>query len=140
MTEGRDVSIARLPSATLAGKSGLGPLPPFTLRTDPPEGVPHREGIVWDQQVVVFVYASDGDLTLYIDDPYPFDQFIQVLNGRTILTDQQGKVESFVVGESFVLPKNFVGEWQLLDNYRELCVVEAMAFKSSEELGMPDSH
>jgi len=131
----KEVSILRLDPAILAGKKGLTSLPPFPLRMDPPGGVPHRECIFWDCEIVVLVYESQGSFTLYIDEPYPFDQFIHVLNGRTTLTSQAGQAEAFSVGESFVLPKGFVGVWQLLDDYRELCVIETKAYRNSDDLG-----
>lgn len=135
--ERKVVSIFRIDQAVLAGKQGLKAMPPFPLRMEPPGGVPHRERIFWDQEIVVLVYESEGSFTLYIDEPYPFDQFIQVLHGRTILTDKSGRSEAFGVGESFVLPKGFVGVWELLDDYRELCVIETKAYQSSDDLGLP---
>ena len=130
-------SIFRLDPSILAGKTGMKSMPPFPLRMSPPGGVPHAECILWDQQIVVLVYESKGSFTLYLDEPYPFDQFIHVLNGRTVLIDAQGKAEAFEVGDSFVLPKGFVGEWQLLEDYRELCVIETKAYQSSDDLGPP---
>lgn len=131
------ISILRLEPAVLAGKERLEVIPPFPMRMDPPGGTTHRECILWDQQLVVLVYESEGSFSLFLDEPYPFDQFIQVLNGRTILIDANGNSEEFGEGDSFVLPKGFIGEWQLLENYRELCVIETVAYESSDELGDP---
>ncbi len=141
MTEARrGMSVFRLDPAVAAGKKGMKALPPFPVRMDPPGGVPHRECILWNEEIVVLVYENEGSFTLHIDDPYPFDQFIQVLNGRTILTGKDGKAEEFVVGDSFVLPKGFLGSWQLLDDYRELCVIEGDAYRNADDLGDPANY
>lgn len=129
------IAIMRFDPAILEGKQGIQPMRPFPMRTDPPGGVPHGEYIFWNGETVVLVYESKEDLTLYLDDPYPFDQFVYVLFGRTILTDRAGHSEEFGVGDSFMLPKGFKGDWQLLDGYRELCVMEGKAYRSSDELG-----
>ena len=88
------------------------------------------------------VYA--GDIISYVVDLEPekyelvdvgFDEFIHVLDGTLILTDQDGHAQQFEAGDFLVLPKGFSGTWETLGNYRELVVIEAKT--AAEEAANP---
>jgi uncharacterized cupin superfamily protein len=53
---------------------------------------------------------------------------VTVLSGKLILTDEQGTAKEYLPGESVVIPKGFVGTWQMLGNFREIYVMEKEAF------------
>jgi len=84
------------------------------------------------EEVVVEVYEAEP-AKLKIDDPWPYDEFILVLSGKLVLTDARGEVAEFVAGESLVVPKGFVGIWEMQGNFRELVVIEKTAYESAEE-------
>jgi len=84
------------------------------------------------EEVVVEVYEAEP-AKLKIDDPWPYDEFIYLLSGKLILTDAKGKVTEYVAGESLVLPKGFVGIWEMQGNFRELVVIEKEAYMLAEE-------
>ncbi|MCP4898506.1 MAG: cupin domain-containing protein [bacterium] len=84
------------------------------------------------EEVVVEVYEAEP-AKLKIDEPWPYDEFILVLSGKLVLTDARGKVTQFVAGESLVVPKGFVGIWEMQGNFRELVVIEKTAYDSAEE-------
>jgi len=84
------------------------------------------------EEVVVEAYEAEP-AKLKIDDPWPYDEFIYLLSGKLILTDAKGKVTEYVAGESLVLPKGFVGIWEMQGNFRELVVIETEAYMLSEE-------
>jgi hypothetical protein len=54
---------------------------------------------------------------------YPYDQFVIVLSGKSVLTDEAGRAQSFSAGDFFVVPKGFTGTWEEFGVYRELIVV-----------------
>ena len=63
---------------------------------------------------------------------YPYDQFVLVLNGKSILTDEAGNAQTFVAGDTFVMPRGFSGTWEEFGVYRELIVVEEEAMRTRQ--------
>jgi len=47
--------------------------------------------------------------------------------GRLILTLDDGRKFEFEQGDSFIVPKGFVGIWEMPERYRELVVVDTEA-------------
>ena len=84
------------------------------------------------EEVVVEVYAAEP-AKRKIDEPWPYDEFIHLLSGKLVLTDATGEVTEYVTGESLVLPKGFVGIWEMQGEFRELVVIEKKAYERSEE-------
>jgi uncharacterized cupin superfamily protein len=84
------------------------------------------------EEVVVEVYEAEP-AKLKIDEPWPYDEFIYVLSGKLVLTDARGEVTQFVAGESLVVPKGFLGIWEMQGNFRELVVIEKKAYMRAEE-------
>ena len=54
---------------------------------------------------------------------YPYDQFVIVLSGKSVLTDSGGKAQTFTAGDYFVVPRGFSGTWEEFGVYRELIVI-----------------
>jgi uncharacterized cupin superfamily protein len=46
-------------------------------------------------------------------DAYPANEFCQVLKGRVTLTDEQGHSETFVTGDSYLVPEGFRGTFRV---------------------------
>ena len=84
------------------------------------------------EEVVVEVYEAEP-AKLKIDEPWPYDEFIYVLSGKLVLTDARGEVTQFVAVESLVVPKGFIGIWEMQGNFRELVVIEKKAYVRAEE-------
>ncbi len=61
---------------------------------------------------------------------YPYDQFVVVLSGKSILTDETGTSQVFSVGDFFIVPKGFSGTWEEFGAYRELIVIEEEAART----------
>lgn len=84
------------------------------------------------EEVVVEVYEAQP-AKLKIDEPWPYDEFIYLLSGKLVLTDAEGTVTQYVAGESLVVPKGFLGIWEMQGNFRELVVIEKQAYVRAEE-------
>ncbi len=84
------------------------------------------------EEVVVEVYEAQP-AKLKIDEPWPYDEFIYLLSGKLVLTDAKGEVTQYVAGESLVVPKGFLGIWEMQGNFRELVVIEKQAYVRAEE-------
>ena len=53
-----------------------------------------------------------------------YDEFVQILEGRLILTPDSGGEYEFKTGDSLVVPKGYVGGWHMPEKYRELIIVD----------------
>lgn len=109
----------------------LEPLPPW------PEGVvisgtnEHAQKILHEGQVVSVLYGAEAAL-LGVGAPFPYDEYVVVLEGEVILTSQGGSPKTFGVGDSFLVPKGWMGTWDMPVKYREKIIVEAKAWNAAE--------
>ena len=94
---------------------------PFVAPEDVLEGNhrPRGEILHYGEQLIMEVYEDDA-ATFNFGEPSLFDEFVQVLSGKLILTGTDGVSQEFVAGDSLVVPKGFTGTWKMLGNYREL--------------------
>jgi uncharacterized cupin superfamily protein len=53
---------------------------------------------------------------------YPMDEFIYVLEGHLVTTDADGTQREFHAGDTFVLPKAWVGTWDMKTHFKKLLV------------------
>lgn len=65
---------------------------------------------------------------------FPYDQFVLVLSGKAVLTDESGNAQTFVQGDSFVIPRGFSGTWEEVGVFRELVVVIKEATERQAEV------
>ena len=125
----------RIERATLAGE-GLEQIPPWD---NPPEGT-HGHGISmpvreWmavpfegDLHVMV-LEIKVGGLTKYQVINVGFDQFVYIIKGTMILTEENGEAHEYNTGDSLIMPKGFTGTREYRgDVFRELSVTEAKSF------------
>ena len=72
-------------------------------------------------KIYVAVFEA-GPGRVYINGAV-FDEFVQILEGRLILTPDGGDAVEFKQGESLVVPKGYKGYWHMPEKYRELIVI-----------------
>ena len=113
-------------------KESLAEIPPF------PED--ERAGpqsnwmtVLHSGEVTVAVYESTPVL-IEIKEPFPYDEYVHVLEGEVTLTDLDGNENTFKAGENFLVPKGFLGTWNMTTHYREMVVVETNAMMKAESL------
>lgn len=53
---------------------------------------------------------------------YPKDEFIYVLEGTVVTTDADGTRRAFGPGDTFVLPKGWVGLWDMKTRFKKIIV------------------
>jgi uncharacterized cupin superfamily protein len=78
--------------------------------------------------VVAVFEASAADIE--VSEPFPYDEFVMVLEGEVILTAVGGEKKTYQAGETFLLPKGWVGTWAMPARYREMVIIETRAFTS----------
>ena len=54
---------------------------------------------------------------------YSEHEFVQLLAGRVVLTDAEGRSERFGPGDSFVIPAGYRGTWETVEPVRKLYVI-----------------
>lgn len=53
---------------------------------------------------------------------YPQDEFVYVLEGTVVTTDADGSKHEFHAGDVFVLPKGWVGLWDMKTHFKKIIV------------------
>ena len=72
-------------------------------------------------KILVAVYEA-GPGRVYIDGAV-YDEFVQILEGRLILTPDGGDPVEFKQGDSLVVPQGYKGYWHMPERYRELIII-----------------
>ena len=54
---------------------------------------------------------------------YSENEFCQILSGRSILRDAQGREKSLKAGDNFTIPRGFQGQWEVLETTRKIYVI-----------------
>jgi uncharacterized cupin superfamily protein len=73
----------------------------------------------------VSVFESTPATTDHRTRPTDGDEFVLVLSGKLILTEQNGARHEFTPGQMVVLPLGYTGQWTMEGNYRELAITAA---------------
>jgi uncharacterized cupin superfamily protein len=120
------------------------PLYPETMKKETLDSIPpfpKEELINGDQEnwtkiihhgeVVVALYESTP-ARIAVNKPFPYDEFINVLEGELILTHIDGNKQTFKAGDSVLLPKGWMGTWDMTEHFREMIVVETKAMEAAE--------
>lgn len=91
----------------------------------------HWEKVLHTGDYVVALYEAAPAL-LDINYPFPYDEFVYVLEGELILTDTEGNKSTYGVGDMVNIPKGWMGTWHMTSHYRELIIIEAEAWAAAE--------
>ncbi len=107
-------------------------IPPF-----PAEIVLKGESKNWEQVLhqgdfVVAVFEASPAI-IDISDPFPYDEFVLVLEGQVTLTNIDGEKQTYKPGDTFLVPKGWLGTWDMPVKYRDMIVIETKAWLASEE-------
>ena len=77
------------------------------------------------KELRVSIFESTPATTDHRERPLDVDEFVLVLSGKLVLTEQDGTVQEFTPGEMVVLPLGYTGTWEMQGNYRELAITAA---------------
>ena len=127
----KQLSPVRIDREKLAGLD-LEEYPPMAAEEVVDGGSGQRGAVFFlGEELAIGVWEPDASI-LAITEPLGYDEFLTVLSGKLILTDEQGTAEEYLPGDSVVVPKGFTGTWQMLGNYRDIYVIEKNAFMGAE--------
>jgi len=126
------VKISSPESWSIAGLNSmeLEPLGKIDWITVEHGGQSNSETIIFEGENIVSVWDS-SPARLVFDAPTTYDEFVIVLKGELILTDNAGNAVTYKAGEMFMLKKGFLGTWEMTEDYRELIVVDTEAYNES---------
>ncbi|MBY5992541.1 cupin domain-containing protein [Ferrimonas balearica] len=54
---------------------------------------------------------------------YSEHEFCQILEGESVIRDEQGNERTVKAGERFVIPAGFVGEWEVIETCKKIYVL-----------------
>jgi uncharacterized cupin superfamily protein len=74
------------------------------------------------EELRVTIFESTPATTDHRERPLDVDEFVLVLSGKLVLTEQDGTVQEFTPGQMAVLPLGYSGTWEMQGNYRELAI------------------
>jgi len=106
-------------------------IPPF-----PAEIILNGESENWESVIhqgdfVVSVFAASPAI-IDINEPFPYDEFVLVLKGEVTLTNADGGTATYKEGDTFLVPKGWMGTWDMPFKYREMIVIETDALLAGE--------
>jgi len=114
-------------------KEALDSIPPFPEDELLSSEQENWTKVIYQGEVVVALYESTP-ARIAVNKPFPYDEFVTVLEGELILTHIDGKKQTFKAGDSFLVPKGFLGTWDMTKHFREMVVVETKAMMEAEGL------
>ena len=54
---------------------------------------------------------------------YTENEFCQIVAGRSVLRDEQGREHPLKAGDNFVIPAGFRGQWEVLETTKKIYVI-----------------
>ena len=91
----------------------------------------HWQKILHMGEFVVVLYESEAAV-IDVSYPFPYDEYVLVIEGEVILTSTSGDRQRYGVGESFVVPKGWMGTWDMPFKYRQMIIIETDALLTEE--------
>ena len=112
--------LIRLDPEKLAGL-GLNELAPYPDEVVLSGTSKHRRWEFSHDEIFVGAYEAEP-VELALKD-YPHDEFMFLLSGKILITDEDGHLEEFFPGQALVLKKGFTGTFEMQGNVRKIAII-----------------
>ena len=122
------------------------PLNPASLREIALESIPpwpeemvlsgtnqHWQKVLHEGEFVVALYEA-MPAVIDIPEPYPYDEYVRVLEGSVVLTSSEGERQSYEAGDAFLVPVGWTGTWEMPNRFRELIIVDRKGWEAVESM------
>ena len=80
----------------------------------------------------LFVGAYQASPAKLVLEDYPYDEFMYLLSGKILITDEQGTLEEFHPGQALVIKKGFRGTFEMQGNVRKIAIVNGDRYTSPD--------
>ena len=108
--------------------------PPIAIidSATPTEELPFKPGVYVGQKITfddmhdgetvarIGVWEADVSKTRLID--YPFTEYVLMISGRLVITNDDGTELEFKAGDTFVMPKGWTGIWDIRERMKKQMV------------------
>ena len=95
------------------------PAPEKVLKGDPAQSVRNHYGSPCGQFNVGIWEGAVGQWTIN----YTEHEYCEILQGVSVIRDEQGNAKSVRAGDRFVIPAGLVGTWEVLETCRKVYVM-----------------
>ena len=93
----------------------------------------HWQKVLHEGEFVVALYEA-MPAVIDISEPYPYDEYVRVLEGTVVLTSSEGKRESYEAGDAFLVPVGWTGTWEMPARFRELIIIDRKGWEAVESM------
>jgi len=101
-------------------------IPPFPAEIVLEGESENWESVIHQGHFVVSVFEA-SPAVIDISEPFPYDEFVLVLEGEVTLTNIDGGARTYNPGDTFLVPKGWLGTWAMPVKYREMIIIETDA-------------
>ena len=93
----------------------------------------HWQKVLHEGEFVVALYEA-MPAVIDIPEPYPYDEYVRVLEGSVVLTSSEGERQSYEAGDAFLVPVGWTGTWEMPNRFRELIIVDRKGWEAVESM------
>ena len=93
----------------------------------------HWQKVLHEGEFVVALYEA-MPAVIDIPEPYPYDEYVRVLDGSVVLTSSEGVRQSYEAGDAFLVPVGWTGTWEMPTRFRELIIVDRKGWEAVESM------
>lgn len=93
----------------------------------------HWQKVLHEGEFVVALYEA-MPAVIDISEPYPYDEYVRVLEGSVVLTSSEGERQSYEAGDAFLVPVGWTGTWEMPARFRELIIIERKGWEAVESM------
>ena len=93
----------------------------------------HWQKVLHEGELVVALYEAMPAI-IDIPEPYPYDEYVRVLEGSVVLTSSEGERQSYKAGDAFLVPVGWTGTWEMPTRFRELIIVDRKGWEAVESM------
>ena len=106
-------------------------IPPFPAEIVVEGKSEHWQKVLHQGDFVIALYEA-MPAVIEISEPFPYDEFVLVLEGQLILSNASGGTKTYNAGDTFLLPKGWMGTWNMPVKFREMVVIDTAAWLAGE--------
>jgi uncharacterized cupin superfamily protein len=93
----------------------------------------HWQKVLHEGEFVVALYEA-MPAVIDISEPYPYDEYVRVLEGSVVLTSSEGERQSYEAGDAFLVPVGWTGTWEMPARFRELIIIDREGWEAVESM------